>query len=79
MAVDIRQCQKGDIIAYKRYGDFPGGTLTSTVRFGIFQEVSIRTMEGYDAREWVIIIMENGENGGIIPSQIINVFKDATG
>jgi hypothetical protein len=36
-------------------------------------------MEGYDAREWVIIIMENGENGGIIPSQIINVFKDATG
>ncbi len=77
--VNMRQCQKGDIVAYKRFRDFPGGTLTNNVHFGIFQEASIRNVEGYDAKEWVIIIMENGDNGCIIPSQVVNVFKDATG
>ncbi len=46
--VNMRQCQKGDIVAYKRFRDFPGGTLTNNVHFGIFQEASIRNVEGYD-------------------------------
>jgi hypothetical protein len=70
----------GNIVAYKRYGDYTGGALTGRVWFGVVVGTDTRDIEGFDGfSEWIIIVAEDGSHKRIIPSQVVRYFKDEIG
>ncbi len=74
-----RILQECDIVAYKRFKDHPGGQFADSTFFGIVLGLSTRDVEGFEAKEWVDIIGEDGDNKCIMPSQVIHAFKDVIG